>query len=441
MIGAGPSGLTVLKNLLEYGVQCHALEREEEVGGNWNFGKPSSSVYQSTHLISSKRMTAYEEFPMPGAFSSYPSHYEAQQYLCSYARKFDLYSHIQFRTAVNHIARLAQNQWEVHVEGESAPRIYAGVIIANGHHWDPLAPEIDGSFHGEVIHSRQFKFSEQLRDKRVLVIGAGNTGCDIAVEAAIHARSAAISMRRGYHFVPKFIRGKPSDVVGDRLRSWPLPQSLKRWVIRQSIGFALGRPEKYGLPRPDHEIFDTHPIINSQLPYYVGHGRVQVFPDVQRFEGDQVVFADDRREEFDLVILATGYKLSFPFIDLAELNPQNGMPRLFLHAFHPDRDDLFVAGMIQPNSGQWPLTELQAKIIARFIAAQRTNPEVAAWFRALKHSSGLGLPQRREYLDSPRHRLEVDYYQYRETLRKLVARMDGVQPIEKAESGKRKAES
>lgn len=374
-------------------------------------------------------MTAYEEFPMPESFSSYPSHQEALQYLCSYAREFDLYSHIQFRTTVNHIASVGSDAWEVHVAGESEPRKYAGVIIANGHHWDPLLPEIPGDFAGETMHARQFKFSEQLRGKRVLVIGAGNTGCDIAVEAAIHAESAAISMRRGYHFVPKFIRGKPSDVVGDRVRSWPIPQAWKRWIVRQSIAFALGRPEKYGLPHPDHDIFATHPIINSQLPYYVGHGRVQVFPDVKKFDGREVVFADDRRQEFDLVIFATGYKLSFPFIDLEELHPQNGTPRLFLHAFHPDRDNIYVAGMIQPNSGQWPLTELQAKIMARFIAAQTTNPEIASWFRALKHSSGLGLPHRQEYVASPRHLLEVDYYAYRERLRKIVSRMDAVKPL------------
>ncbi|WP_233200398.1 flavin-containing monooxygenase [Blastopirellula marina] len=429
MIGAGPSGLAVLKNLLQFGVQCHALERETDVGGNWNFGKPSSSVYESTHLISSKRMTAYEEFPMPASFSSYPSHREALDYLRSYAREFDLYSQIELGTAVNHIAPIAPNSWEVQVAGEETPRKYAGVIIANGHHWDPMSPEIAGTFQGETMHARQFKFSEQLRGRRVLVVGAGNTGCDIAVEAAVHADAAAISMRRGYHFVPKFIRGKPSDIVGDRVRSWYLPEFLKRAIVKHSIAFALGKPEKYGLPRPDHEIFATHPIINSQLPYYVGHGRVQVFPDIEKFDGDEVVFVDGRRQAFDLVIFATGYKLSFPFIDMQELNPQEGTPRLFLHAFHPDRDDLFVAGMIQPNSGQWPLTELQAKIMARFIAAQQNNPAVADWFRALKHASGVGLPHPQEYVASPRHRLEVDYYAYRETLRKLVRRFDAVKPL------------
>ncbi|UUO06337.1 NAD(P)-binding domain-containing protein [Blastopirellula sp. J2-11] len=419
----------MLKNLLQMGVQCHALEREDDVGGNWNFGKASSSVYQSTHLISSKRMTAYDEFPMPESFSSYPSHQEAQQYLRSYAREFDLYSHIELGATVNHISPVGPDAWEINVAGEDSPRKYAGVIIANGHHWDPLSPQIPGNFNGEVIHSRQFKSGEQLRGKRVLVVGAGNTGCDIAVEAAIHADYAALSMRRGYHFLPKFIRGKPSDVIGDRLRGLPIPKLWKRWIVRHAVAFVLGRPERYGLPRPDHEIFATHPIINSQLPYYVGHGRVQVFSDVKQFDGDEVVFADERRQAFDLVILATGYKLSFPFIDLKQLNAQEGTPRLFLHAFHPDKDNLFVAGMIQPNSGQWPLSELQAKIMARFIVAQKTQPQLADWFRALKHSSAAGWPQKDEFIASPRHRLEVDYYDYRKTLQKILRRMDGVKPL------------
>ncbi|MFI4876618.1 MAG: flavin-containing monooxygenase [Blastopirellula sp. JB062] len=429
VIGAGPSGLTVLKNLLQLGIPCQALEREQDVGGNWNFGQASSSVYQSTHLISSKRMTAYDDFPMPESFSAYPSHQEALLYLRNYARQFDLYSHIELGASVNRISPNERDGWDISLDGETESRRYAGVIIANGHHWDPLRPNVSGEFSGEIIHARQFNRGEQLRGRRVLVVGAGNTGCDIAVEAAIHADQAAVSMRRGYHFVPKFIRGKPSDVVGDRVRSWPIPRSWQRWLIRHAISFALGRPEKYGLPRPDHDIFATHPIINSQLLYYAGHGKIQVFPDVQQFEGNEVVFVDGRRQSFDLVIFATGYKLSFPFIDLKQLNAQGETPHLYLHAFHPQRDNLFVAGMIQPNSGQWPLTELQAKIMARFIAAQTNAPDLANWFRQQKDSSRLGVRMPQSYVASPRHRLEVDYYEYRQTLRKILRRLDQVQPL------------
>ena len=428
VIGGGPSGLTAVKNLKQWGIPCDAIEREDDLGGNWYYGKPNSSVYESTHLISSKRMTEYVDYPMPDDYPPYPSHRQVLQYLRGYAKHFDLYSNYQFNCSVESITQ-ERDRWLVQIHGESLPRLYAGVIIANGHHWKPKQPTFPGEFSGKLIHSHEYKTPDVFSGKNVLVIGAGNSGCDIAVEAAIHAKSATISMRRGYHFVPKFIRGKPTDVVGDRVRNWPIPQVLQRMIAKFSIQWALGKPEKYGLPEPDHELFQTHPIINSQLPYYVGHGKIQVRPNIKRLRGNGIEFEDGTQESFDLVVCATGYEVSFPFIDPQYLHWQDGAPKLYLHAFHPKFDNLFISGMIQPNSGQWGLTDLQAQLIARYIVACRTDIAKADWFRALKHTSGVGIQDPVKYLESDRHRLEVDYFQYRETVKKLIARFGDQQAL------------
>ncbi|MBI1249557.1 SidA/IucD/PvdA family monooxygenase [bacterium] len=427
VIGTGPSGLVSLKTLLQVGVKSVAVDRNSAIGGNWDIQSPFSSIYESTHLISSKSMTQFVDFPMPEHYPEYPGHRDVLAYLHFYAERFELDPHIRTQTSVVSLKK-CESGWEGElasgVNGSTSREMFSAIVIANGHHAEPLIPQFPGNFDGELIHAHDYKQARQLEGKRVLVVGAGNSGCDIAVEAAIHGKSAAISMRRGYHFFPKFIRGRPADLVADRLRRWPIPRWWQKKISRLVVDWTIGRPHRYGLPEPDHELFQSHPIINSQLPYYAGHGKLAVFPDVHRLEGNEVEFTDGRRQAFDLIVLATGYHVTFPFIESDLLNTQNGLPKLYLHAFHPHDDTLFVAGMIQPNSGQWPLTDLQAQIIARFLKASRDGAKEADWFRKLRQQDAAGIPSRDHFLATPRHRLEVDYYEYRQILTNIVRKFD-----------------
>jgi hypothetical protein len=421
VVGAGPAGLTVAKNFAASGIPFDAFEREADVGGNWHFGQQSSSVYASTHMISSKRLTEYTDFPMPKSFPPYPSHRQALEYLKLYAKHFDLYSHIQFRTAITRIEP-AGDLWSVTLSDGGPPRLYKGVVVANGHHWDPQPHRLAGSFNGQIIHSRDYKSPEILRGKRVLVVGAGNSGCDIAVEAAQYADASYLSMRRGYHFLPKFLHGRPIDLCADNMHRWRWPLWLQRWVSSIMVGIAIGRPQRYGLPAPDHKLFETHPIVNSQLLYFVGHGRIQVFPNVEMLCGDCVRFRDGREVPVDLIVMAIGYKVSFPFLDSSLVLDDKGRPKLFLNAFHPDYDNFFVAGLLQPNSGLWGLVDYQAQLMAAYITANGRNLPSAAEFNKLKRSERPDLSHGIAFVDSPRHALEVEYFSYRERLKKLIKR-------------------
>ena len=230
ILGAGTSGLAAAKNFLEAGIPFDVLEREDEIGGNWLYGNPSSSVYRSTRLISSKRLTEYTDFPMPDDYPEFPGQQQVWLYICDYARNFGLYPHIQFKTSVQSITP-DNGGWSVTLTDGSSRR-YRGVVIANGHNWDPNRPELPGTFDGETMHSAEYKTPDVLKDRRVLVIGAGNSGCDIVVEAAGHAAAAFHSTRRGYHYLPKFLHGKPIDVCGERLLRWRLPLWLRRSASR-----------------------------------------------------------------------------------------------------------------------------------------------------------------------------------------------------------------
>jgi hypothetical protein len=418
LIGAGPAGLTVAKNFVSQGIALDWFEREADLGGNWHYGQASSSVYASTHLISSKRLTEYTDFPMPAEYPPYPSHRQVLDYLRSYAEHFDLTGRITFNTSVERVEPVG-DQWQVTLDDGQPPRRYQGVVVANGHHWDPLLPQFPGEFSGRIIHSKDYKTPDILAGKRVLVVGAGNSGCDIAVEAAQHAEETYLSLRRGYHFLPKFLHGRPIDICNENMQRWRVPLWLQRWVSGVMVRIALGRPQRYGLPAPDHRLFETHPIINSQLLYYVGHGRIRVKPTLECLCGERVRFRDGSELPLDLIILATGYRVSFPFLDSSLVLDESQKPKLFLNAFHPQYDNFFVAGLMQPNSGLWGLVDRQAQLMAAFVVAQQRDPQTAAWFRKLKRAKAPDLSHGIEFLDTLRHLLEVEYFSYRERLKKL----------------------
>ncbi|HZZ72926.1 MAG TPA: NAD(P)-binding domain-containing protein [Pirellulales bacterium] len=424
VIGAGSSGLTAAKNLLQAGIACDLLEKNSQLGGTWCYGQPGSSVYRSTSLISSKRLTEFTDFPIPVEYPPFLRHEQAWAYLRAYAEKFELLDQIEFNQPVQEVAPEqlvpgAAPPWRVALASGEVRR-YRGVIIANGHNWDPKWPQLPGSFAGQTLHSAEYKTPDILAGKRVLVVGGGNSGCDIAVEAAQHAAMTFQSIRRGYHYLPKFLYGVPIDVVGETLLRWRFPLFLRRLIAGRGMRITLGRPEAFGLPKPDHRFLETHPVINSQMLYYVGHGRITPKPDVAELFADGVQFRDGTREQIDLIVFATGFKLSFPFIARRWLNWRGERPELFLHVFHPQFDNLFLAGLIQPDSGQWGLVDYQSQLIARFIQAQAQQPRAADRFRRRKATSGVGLARPIRYVESARHLLEIEHFSYRRRLQKLL---------------------
>ena len=397
------------------------FEREDGVGGNWYYGKPHSSVYRSTHLISSKPLTEYTDFPMPKEYPDYPSHAQILAYFRAYVKHFDLEQDIQFNTGVERVAP-ADDGWDVTLStGET--RRYRGVIIANGHNWDPKFPAYPGHFDGVSLHSSDYKTIDVLREKRVLVVGAGNSGCDIAVEAAQNAAQTYHSSRRGYHYVPKFLLGRPADQVGELSLKLRVPLPVRRAVDNVLIKLVAGDPQKFGLPKPDHKLFETHPIINSQMLYYVGHGDIIPKPDIQELRGDRVLFTDGSEVAIDVIVYATGFKMSFPFIDTSLLNWQHGHPSFYMNVFHPEYDNLFIIGLIQPDSGQWGLVDYQAQLVARFITCLQQNPTRAAWLRELKRRGQEDYGGGVKYKESTRHYVEIEHFSYRRKLQKLAAQL------------------
>ncbi len=428
VIGAGPHGLSALKALLQNGIDADGFEHEAEVGGNWNFGADNSRVYESTHLISSKPFTQFPDFPMPDRFPDYPSHRQIKHYFTAYACHFGLSDRITFGTDVVACVPVDDGvAWLVTVRDRATSVDttfrYAGVVVANGHNWFPKTPQYPGqhTFTGQILHSAEYKGADVLRGRRVVVVGAGNTGCDVAVESAQNAVHTWHSTRRGYYYNPKYAMGRPSDQTADLLLALRMPLWLRRQMFKATLRLTVGDFEKFGLKKPDHEFFETHPIVNQQLPYYVGHGDITPVDDVERFESDAVVFTDGTRAEADLVVFCTGYLVQFPFLDEQWLNWSGDHPQLFLQMFTPAYSNLVVSGLIQPDSGQWTLAHWQGQTIARYIVASRERPAVAQRLRdRVTEEAERRFTAGTEYKDSTRHYYEVAHQDYLSALEATI---------------------
>lgn len=422
LIGAGPSGLAGARCLQKHGIAFQGFEAHGDVGGLWNIQNPRSTVYESAHLISSKRMTEFLEFPMPEHAADYPSHRELLDYFRAFAEHFGLAQHYRFHTRVLKVEPVSDapdTLWRVTTQtGDAAAEtaIYKGVVIANGTLAEPNRPRLEGAFSGEVWHTAQYKSATQLTGKRVLIVGAGNSGCDIAVDAVHHAKSIDISVRRGYYFVPKYVFGKPADSVGGRIT---LPPWLKQRVDSTILKWFTGDPVRFGFPRPDYRMYESHPVVNSLILYHIGHGDVGVRADIARLDGHTVHFKDGRSGEYDLILTATGYKLHFPFIDHALLNWQGMAPRLYLNIFAPRFHRLAVLGMVEASGLGWQGRYEQAELVARYFQALDAGTSQATALTNAK-AGGPGtwpdLSGGYRYLKLER----MAYYVHKDTYRKAV---------------------
>jgi cation diffusion facilitator CzcD-associated flavoprotein CzcO len=419
IIGVGASGLAVAKTFLQRGIPFNCLEREADIGGLWNISTQSGIVYETAHLISSISSTGYDDLPMLDEdYPEYPSHERVLEYFRDYVETFGLAEHIEFGKTVERVGSRADKLWEVHVAGEVRPRVYRGVVIASGHHDVPRIPDYPGTFTGEVMHSRQYKRTSQLRDKRILVVGCGNSAADIVTDAVHGSSEVFLSIRRGYWFVPKFLMGFPTGDVVANVELLPLPRLAKRWFFQAALWLLQGPPSRYRMPDPEHAIDQAHPTMTDEIPRLVAHGSLAVKSEIGGFDGNRVLFRDGSAETVDLIIYATGYEPVVPFMDSNTFFDKHGMPRLWLNIFHPEYEELFAVGLVQANGSMWRLADYQAQLIANTIVAKARAPAKARRFFSSLSSGRVRIPQR-SYVASDRHRLEVNYYDYRRLLRRL----------------------
>lgn len=416
IIGAGPSGIAAGKNCITTGLECTIFDQNSAVGGNWLFSEEEShsSVYENTHIISSKTWSEYEDFPMPGDYPDYPSHRELQRYFSNYAEHFGVTPHIRFRHRVDHVTRRDDGRWRIDFTddtGEAQAKTFDHLMVANGHHWAPKMPQYPGTFNGRLMHSHQFKrIDDSYRGQRVLIVGAGNSACDVAVETARVSANTCLSVRSGQWFFPKFICGIPGDLLVAKMR--PLPGRLQQKLFKWTLLLLQGPNSNYGLPTPTSDPLAQHPTLNSDLLDFIRHGRIHPRPAVESLDGDDVVFADGSRESFDIIVAATGYRTVFPFFDASFIDYEHStrIP-LFRRMMHEAYDNLYFIGLFQPVGCIWPMADHQARLACEHIRGRYERPNDIA--SRIQHE--VNHPHFR-FDGGSRHAMEVDYHRFRKEL-------------------------
>jgi dimethylaniline monooxygenase (N-oxide forming) len=420
VIGAGTSGLVSCKALRDRGVDFVCFEASDRVGGLWVFKNKNGrgGAYRSLHINTSRERMQLRDFPMPPQFPDYPGHALIARYLADYARHFELESRIRFETSVERVVPSDTGGFRV-VLGRGEDEHFDAVIVGNGHHFSPRRPpRVTGHFGGLELHSHDYvspSEPHELRGRRVVVVGFGNSAVDIASELgrANAGRDGEtegkvfLSVRRGAWVLPKYALGKPLDQV---TASAPfLPRWLRRRLVELWYRLAVGDPRRFGLPWPDHDLGDAHPTMSSELFTLLGSGAVSAKPEIVAYEANTVEFADGSRERIDAIVYATGYHVSFPFFEETFVAaPDNELP-LYFRVFHPQTPGLYFIGLCQPLGPIMPIAEAQAKLVAEHLAGDYALPDSATMQQVAARERERVLLR---YGNSPRHTMQVDFDEY-----------------------------
>ncbi len=418
MIGAGSSGIAAAKALGARGIDFDCFEKSDRVGGNWVFKNRNgvSSCYRSLHINTSRKRMEYSDFPMPDSYPQFPHHTHIAAYFDAYVDHFGLRDKITFNTGVEHASKDG-GEWVVTLDtGEQ--RRYDALVVANGHHWDPRWPEpaFGGSdeFAGVQMHSHYYTGEDAtfFRDKRVVVLGMGNSAMDIAVEASFSAEKVFLAARRGAYVIPKWVFGRPLDQIGTKPK---VPFKVRQMIAAGLLRAAVGDMERYGLPKPDHAILEAHPTVSDDILSRIGHGEITPKPNIARLTERTVVFADGSEEAADIVVYCTGYKVSFPFFDPGFVSaPDNDLP-LYRRVFHPDVDGLYFIALLQPLGATMPLAEAQSEWVCDHLTGAYTLPPRAEMVADIERERAA---MKRRYVASKRHTMQVDYDDYMFDLRR-----------------------
>ncbi|XP_006887446.1 PREDICTED: dimethylaniline monooxygenase [N-oxide-forming] 5-like [Elephantulus edwardii] len=440
VIGAGISGLGAIKCCLDEDLEPTCFERNDDIGGLWKFQKSTSeklpSIYRSVTINTSKEMMCFSDFPIPDHFPNYMHNSKLMDYFRMYAKHFDLLKYIRFKTKVRSVRKHPDfsltGQWEVVVEanGQQETLVFNGVLVCSGHHTDPYLPlhSFPGieKFEGCYFHSREYKSPEEFLGKRIIVVGIGNSGVDIAVELSRVAKQVFLSTRRGAWILHRvWENGYPMDTAFfTRFNSF-LQKIATTAVINNRLEKILNsrfNHAHYGL-QPKHRPLSQHPTVNDDLPNHIISGKVCMKPNVKEFTETDAIFDDGTIEEkIDVVIFATGYSFSFPFLD-GLIKVSNNEVSLYKLIFPPDleKPTLAVIGLIQPLGIILPIAELQSRWATRVFKGLSKLPSERSMMAEIAQRKK---NMNKRYVKTPRHTIQVDHIEYMDE----IASLAGVKP-------------
>ncbi|MEJ6770687.1 MAG: NAD(P)-binding domain-containing protein [Paracoccaceae bacterium] len=411
VIGAGAGGLCAAKNLIARGIEPVIFEVGTRIGGLWAYENDSgrSPAYKSLRINSEARASSYGDFPFPEGTQYYPNTTEMETYFVDYARKFGLTEKIRFQSWVEAIAPEGEG-YRVTIAGKGEEH-FDGVIVASGHQCTPRHPEQVAGFDGHYIHANDYRVPAPYEGKRVLVIGPGNSGVDIAADICTVTEQTYLAARSPVLIMPRMMFGKPqSRTLGLLEKPW-LPWRLKVWIRTQLTRVFHGRMEDWGFRTPKGR---THPISHPTLIFHLAWNRIMAKPGISRVEGKVVHFTDGTSEEMDAIIAATGYETDLPFLPEGTSPVQGTHMQLYNRIVHPDLPNVFFVGFFDVTGGSnIRMMDDQSEYAAAIAAGAIRLPTSDAMRGAIREDLAF---QKAQFPDSPRYGLELDPMRYRKRL-------------------------
>ncbi|XP_051003748.1 flavin-containing monooxygenase 5-like [Acomys russatus] len=392
VIGAGVSGLGAIKSCLEEGLEPTCFEKSSDIGGLWRYEETPESgragIYKSLTCNTSKEMTAFSDYPFPDHYPNYLHNSKIMEYLRMYTRHFGLMKHIQFQTNVCSVKKRpdfsTSGQWDVVVEADQEQKTYIfdGIMVCSGQYTEKHFPLQDFTgitkFRGSCLHTWEYKRPDHFVGKRVAVIGIGNSGADVAGEISRVADQVFLSTRRGAWIWNRvWDHGNPMDATlftrYNRAVEKICPAHLINRQMEKKLNARFSHAN-YGL-QPQHRVLDHRTVLSDDLPSRIITGKVTIKPNVKEFTSASVIFEDGTEENIDVVILATGYTLSFPFLNdgSAILDSQYSM---FKFVFPPEleKPTLAFIGILQPKGAIIPTSELQSRWVVHVFKGLKKLP-------------------------------------------------------------------
>ena len=345
VIGAGAAGLATGQALARRGLPFVVLEKEEAVGASWR------GRYERLHLHTGKRYSALPGMPFPAEAPTYPSRVQVIDYLTAYAERFGVRPRFGWM-----VERLEPNGagWRTRTSrGELRSH---SVVVATGFNAAPLRPEWPGmdDYRGDLLHSADYRRPDRWVGKRVLVVGSGNSGAEIALDLLEHGAQVDLCVRGKVHVLKRDTLGLPNPLPSILLGRLPL--ALADAIARATLRLTMGNLSRWGLEPPDmgpfRAIAETAriPLVDVGTVDRIKKGEIAVRKGIERFDREGVSFVDGERQSYAAVVLATGFRTGLDrFLAAAdELVDPRGRRRA---ASVEARPGLFLVGFVQPATG------------------------------------------------------------------------------------------
>lgn len=370
VVGAGPAGLAAGATLSGEGLRPILLERAAALGASWR------GHYERLHLHTVRWLSGLPGLPIPRAAGPWVSRAAFVAYLEAYAR----HHRLDVRTGIE-VAGLSRDGagWRLQTTSQG-PWSAERVVIATGYNRVPFVPRWPGleTFRGRVVHSSGYRSGAEFTDRDVLVVGAGNSGAEIAVDLVERgAARVRLAIRRAPNVIRRTVAGRiPTQLVSIGLRRLPLP--VADAIARVTARLTVGDLRRYGLPRPERGIYSQMirdrqiPILDAGFVEALRAGLVEVVPAVEGFEGAAVLLRGGRRIEPQVVVAATGFRPGLePLLGGLGLLDPDGQPRVHGAATAPEAPGLHLLGFTNPPTGNLREIARDARRIARALRAER----------------------------------------------------------------------